>query len=301
MNTKDLFYKTKLCENGAPSVLYNECTKTFIFNEKCMKKCAENEDSEPELFVDETQFRKHAKHLFYGDFYVYGRLWIKTMKSVLLGTKILNLPAVKAAKPEEPADAKPKRIKPSDLPTYGNKYGPYRESQQKICKEVHERMLLNFLKPYVANKRAQLTDICTDACKKIHSTKNEIRNGVKENRKAVVEFFRDEKQMHLRLGTVALGGLVGILASQSKGTPTRLIYIGLGCLAAGSLCFPEQADMCFKNICYYTAKTVICFYNWDRGTNFALREKLPCKIEVDGKKKDDKKAQYKPNVCTPKK
>lgn len=299
INKECMLKKSQTCANGASPLIINKCNNKLRINDKCERNCEPKECAEPDLFLCKMELQDAAKHLFYGDFYIIGRIWIDALKSVLLGSKLnlIKFPTVKAANKKEDVPERPKAMKATELPLYGDKHAAYKdyEEEKSLCKEVNKKIIHSFMLPYVSCARKCTQDVCGVIKNELDDTKTELSEYFHDKKKATITYLRDPKNVNERSVTVLLGGVSGYLFGYKRGIPSKILFTGLGILASGALCFPEETDENFKKFCYYSAQAVIKGYNFITGDNYVMKEKLPCKERDDVKQ--IKKQPLKPNVC----
>lgn len=252
---------------------------------------------EPDIFNSDDEMKNSLNHIFYGDLYIMGRIWIETLKSVLIGTKfsIFKIPAVKAAPPKEEIPTKPGDMPASSLPLYESPHRNFKEynEDQSYCSDVNTKIMHQLLQPYVSGIRQGAQEFGAAVKFEFKDTCNDIRWHYRDKKSQLIKRMRDPANTGERAAVVALGGLFGYLYAHKNKT-NKIFYASLGLLATGALCFPEDTDCCVKHFCYYFAKGFLIPYNKFFDTNCGLREKLPCKDSIII---EPKKNQSKGNPC----
>lgn len=206
---------------------------------------------------------------------------LSNFRRTLTGAKFTIFPKVEAAKPP-PVPEKPPPMKPSDLPLYKTPHVDYKEHEyQKIlCPDINKKLLQSFLLPYVSSCRKTAQNIGGMVVKEARDTKNEASDFIEGNKKEIKKYMRDPKNLSIRQGFVAAGGLTGLILAWKRGIPAKFFLIGLGLTSTGSLCFPKETDQYFREFCYYTGKAFVCFYNCTCKKDYSMRERLPCKGDL---------------------
>lgn len=242
---------------------------------------------------EETETFKNIRN---GDLSTLGKIWIRALKTVLVGADFCLIPVVYAAKPPEPPKRPPK-MRYKDLPIYQSPHYEYKEyvASKDKCPNRNVRILHTALLPYVKGLRKSSSNAFCALCCSARCTCKDAYISIANSKNDFKKFMRDPSNLQLRQGVVAGGTLAGYLLGGGGGVPRRLFFTGLGALAAGSLCFPKETDEIFRNVSYHTSKCLIAAYNSMCGKDFAFRERLPCKDDLPPDPKPRKP------VCPPKK
>ncbi|CAH2084141.1 unnamed protein product [Euphydryas editha] len=215
------------------------------------------------------------------DIYILGRLWIEALKSAAAGLQLNLFPVVEAAKaPETPQ--KPPSMKYTDLPLYSCPHYEYKDyiKDKEKCPDANVKLLHQSLLPYVkCYREAFERNLCELRCA-VDEQRVNACNAFRRAKKDFKQTMRDPNNLVIRQATVAAGGAAGYILGSGGGIPRRLIFTGLGFLAAGALCFPKETDEIFRDVAFNTGKLFISIYNKWCGKEFALRERLPCKDDV---------------------
>lgn len=235
------------------------------------------------IFESKDEMNKSIKRLCYGDLYVIGRLWIESMKSVLVGSKLCIIPVVEAAKPPPPPQ-KPPKMKCKDLPIYQSPHSEYYEfeADKLKCPDYKKKILHSALLPYVRTYRREAQKQYRETQKMLQGTCKDVCCYVNKQKQDILCYARCPSRLNERRIAVALGATVGLLigCKTGKGVTKPMIYSGLGALAMGALCFPKETDETFRTVCYHTGMLVIDIYNLFCKRNFSLRGRIPCESEI---------------------
>lgn len=65
--------------------------------------------------------------------------------------------------------------------------------------------------------------------------------------------MRDEGNLVSRVGAIAAGGLVGLIAARKGRFFKKLIYVSAGVAGIGSVCYPQEAKVVAKDTGNYVS------------------------------------------------
>ncbi|XP_030020400.2 uncharacterized protein LOC115440294 [Manduca sexta] len=241
-------------------------------------------DRDPEIINSQEDIETPLILLTYGDLYVLGQLWIRVLKTALVGD-ISLLPVVEAAAPAKPYHCPPKKPAPmkyTDLPLYTSPHYEYKDYVENIhsCPKAKTKLVQECLLPHVKSWRKCSQDYyCSLKCS-LKEMKNEACETIRNSKREFKRMMRDPENLAIRRAIVLLGTTTGFLLGSGRNVSRRIFYTGVGALASGALCFPKETDEAFRTLSYHTAKAGLAFYNLLCGKEIVLRERLLCKEDL---------------------
>ncbi|KAJ8707077.1 hypothetical protein PYW08_011211 [Mythimna loreyi] len=213
-----------------------------------------DQEHDDALFKSQEHFKKDVSRQCYGDLYVIGRLWIQTLRKVLVGADLSLIPVVHAAALEPKTPQKPPKMKYKDLPIYESPHYEYKDylEDQKKCPKANEKILQNYLYPKVKSYRQNWADRIRDFNKDAKELIDDGMKVVKKKKNEWVSYLRSPDNLLVRQAILATGTITGFIAGRGAGVLRRLFGTTVGVLATGAVVFPKETDEQFKEAIDFT-------------------------------------------------
>lgn len=242
-----------------------------------------DQDYDDAIFKSQENFEKDISRLCDGDLYVIGRLWIQTLRKVLVGADLVLIPVVLAAQPtQETVPQKPPKMKYKDLPIYESPHYEYKDylEDKKKCPKANVKILQTYLYPKVKSYRQSWVNSIRDFNKDAKELKNDGCKFVCKKKDELICYLRSPDNLMVRRAILATGMMTGFFVGRGAGLLRRLFGTTAGGLATGALVFPKETDEVFRDTSFKVGKFGINMFNNICGKKFALREKIPCRDDM---------------------
>ncbi|XP_047524676.1 uncharacterized protein LOC125062665 [Pieris napi] len=233
------------------------------------------------IFKSKSEMNENMLRLCYGDFYIIGRMWIETLKSVLVGANMALIPAVYAAAPP-PEPKYPPLMKYKDLPLYQSPHYEYKDhvADKEKCPKAHTPLLQEYLLPTVKSfRRDTQVSMCQIGCG-FSNAWRQLKVEMADHERNFKRYMRAPENYTIRVTSVALGTVSGFYLTRQRGIPAKIFGTTLGTLLAGSVSFPDESDRGFREILYRGGKVLIAMYNIFCSDDYALEERLSCREDL---------------------
>ncbi|CAK1548974.1 unnamed protein product [Leptosia nina] len=234
-----------------------------------------------EIFKSKNEMRESMLKLCYGDLYILGRIWIEALKAVLVGARMNLIPKVEAAAPP-PEPKCPPPMKYKDLPLYTSPHYDYKDhvADKEKCSKAGTPLMQEYLLPTVRAYRKDMQQgLCQIGCGFTNAWV-QLKMEMADHEKNFKKYMRDPEKLVMRQGIVFMGVVTGCFLTRKRGIPSRVFGSTLGGLIAGSITFPDESDLAFREILFRGGKVLIAMYNAFCNDDFALEERLSCRDDL---------------------
>lgn len=243
------------------------------------------------IFQTNEEMKQSLKHFCYGDFYILGRLWIETMRKVLIGANMDLLPnIIPVVQSADKEDEKGKKeaekyqaIAVKDLPVYDDAYSDYKDESTEVkdC-DVNKLIIHEPLLPYISDLRVQFMG-------HVNRFKQNTIDGLYAGKdyyfyylKEFHQYVRSPERLRYRQATVVTAGMTGYLIAckNHRGPFRRCLYTTLGLLWAGILCFPKETDQICRDLAYNTGQVLMVMYRYGCNQEGDTKDQPKCKRDL---------------------
>ncbi|KAI5643669.1 hypothetical protein NE865_04260 [Phthorimaea operculella] len=213
------------------------------------------DDCQDPIFKSKEEMRQYLSRLCYGNLHIIGRIWIESVKSALVGTKMCLVPTVQAAaKPKliDDTPKKPPKMKYKDLPLYENPHSRYKDylvDEDEKCLGDNPKLLQCAALPIVSKWRRTTQSALTDVTGFIKESARDLKNTVVKQKSCFINCIRNE-ELYKRRATVILGTAAAYIIAARR-TPLyypRLFWSSVAAVTTGWLCFPKETDIVVREV-----------------------------------------------------
>lgn len=247
------------------------------------------------IFQSKDEMSRSLSKLCYGNLYVIGSIWIEAMTKVMVGKRMCVAPRISAAThtndgvtadddsvtPHEPGEEcipiKPPDMRYSELPLYCSPHRDYNEYMQYTWCNSHCScpILQRLVYPYVRQARISIEKKAKESNIYLSENLCVVRYMVAATLCEVQEHMRNPCNRVKAKACVALSTATGVVLGYKKGYLKAIFYGGLGALASGTLSFPKETDIVFRNVCHATWSMMIQGHNIFAGKENCEKETYP--------------------------
>lgn len=248
------------------------------------------------IFQSRDEMAQNLTKLCYGNLYVIGSLWIEGMKKIMVGRKMCVVPKINATNnknrlAKEPAvltphkssetisiPNRPPNMRYSDLPIYGSPHREYNEYLHSTWyrPECSAQTLQKIIYPYVRLARINIQTKAKETRQHVSESLCVLRYMATRGICEIREHLRNPCNKVKAKTCVALSTAAGIVLGSRKGVLRAIFYGTIGALASGTLCFPRETDIAFRNVCHATWSLIKGGYNIFEGKNNCKKQTYPC-------------------------
>lgn len=229
------------------------------------------------IFQSRDEMERSLSKLCYGNFYVIGSIWLEGMKKIMVGKRMCVVPKTNAATNNNKlpingevvlknyraceADSiptKPPDMPYTDLPMYSSPHSEYNEYVHGMWyrRGCNCYTLQKKLYPYVRQARIKIQCKAKEGRQQISESLDVVRFMMAKVIYDLQEHMRCPCNRVQAKTCVALCTATGVVLGSRKGLLRAIFYGGLCALASGSLCFPKETDVAFRNACYAAWSTM---------------------------------------------